>query len=165
MPTAENIEAILTFLRRIRHCAGFGIQSPTDYAFVREVIYEREEYSRYADLDEAFPKVGRMERRLARLLLRVSNHVQASDIAVQEGMSEILRQALRLGCSKSRLSQYKSDAAPAPLTVFHDIRRAGREEWEKIILRPHVVAYDLHYIGLAFYLEKRYSESYIINFY
>ena len=30
-----------TFLKRIRHCAGFGVQSPTDYAFVREVIYER----------------------------------------------------------------------------------------------------------------------------
>ena len=165
MSPAEEIKAALVFLRRISHCAGFGIQSPTDYAFVREVIYERGRYSRYADLDAAFLGAGRMERKLARLLLRVSNHAQASDIAVQDGMPEILRCALRLGCGKSRLLRYRRDAGPAPLTVFHDIRKAGREEWEVMISQQHVVAYDLHYIGLAFYQEKRYSESYKINFY
>ena len=39
------------FLKRLRHCAGFGVQSPTDYAFVREVIYERWPYALYAELE------------------------------------------------------------------------------------------------------------------
>ena len=36
----DAIALPVIFLSRIRHCAGYGVQSPTDYAFVREVIYE-----------------------------------------------------------------------------------------------------------------------------
>ena len=165
MSIAEIIKAITVFLRRIRHCAGFGIQSPTDYAFVREVIYERGEYSLYSDLDRGFPQAGRMERRLAHLLLRISNYAQASDIAIQDNMPEIFCHALRLGSKKSKMSSYKKDAEPATLTVFHDIQKRGKAEWNELLLQPHIVAYDLYYIGLAFYDKKRYTESYIINFY
>ena len=38
---------ILTWIRRIRHCRGFGIQSPTDYRFVRNVINENYPYHAY----------------------------------------------------------------------------------------------------------------------
>ena len=165
MSPAEIIKAITVFLRRIRHCAGFGIQSPTDYAFVREVIYERGEYSLYSDLDMGFPQAGRMERKLAHLLLRVSNYAQGSDIAIQDDMPEILCHALRLGCRKSRLVSYKKGETPASLTVFHDIRGRGKAEWDELLLQPHVISYDLYYIGLVFRDEKRYTESYMINFY
>ena len=33
----DTIALPVIFLSRIRHCAGYGVQSPTDYAFVREV--------------------------------------------------------------------------------------------------------------------------------
>ena len=46
----DAIALPVIFLSRIRHCAGYGVQSPTDYAFVREVIYEHGDYSLYQEL-------------------------------------------------------------------------------------------------------------------
>ena len=40
----------LVWLSRIHHCRGFGIQSPTDYAFVRYVVNEHWPYYAYDQL-------------------------------------------------------------------------------------------------------------------
>ena len=36
-------------MRRIGHCRGFGIQSPTDFMFVREVVNEHWPYYAYTE--------------------------------------------------------------------------------------------------------------------
>jgi hypothetical protein len=39
------------------------------------------------------------------------------------------------------------------------------EQWQAYISQEHIISYDLYYLGIAFYDEKRYSEGHVINFY
>ncbi len=161
----DTIAMPFIFLSRIRHCAGYGVQSPTDYAFVREVIYNHEAYSLYAELLASCPSAAWMERKIAKLLLRLSNHAQAESISVCGQLTPLMRKALHLGCRKSQLLPYSVSAAPSSLIVFTDIRRQGKKEWERLLQRPNIIAYDLHYLGFAFHKTGRFSEAHIVNFY
>ena len=66
----------MIWLRRWRHCRGFGVQSPSDYRFVRYVINEHWPYYAYDDLLRKYPDMGKGERRLCELLFRLANDVQ-----------------------------------------------------------------------------------------
>lgn len=161
----DTIALPVIFLSRIRHCAGYGVQSPTDYAFVREVIYEHGDYSLYPELFAGSHKSAWMERKIAKLLLRISNYAQAESIATSGPITPMMHRALRLGCHKSRIIPYVASAPPSPLIIIADIRKEGREEWKALLQRPNIIAYDLHYIGFAFHDAGRYGEAHIVNFY
>lgn len=68
----------MVWLGRINHCRGFGVQSPTDYRFVRYVINEHYPYYKYKDLENEFPEMDSLERKLCMLYFRLSNYCQAS---------------------------------------------------------------------------------------
>ena len=58
----------LIWLSRIHRCRGFGIQSPTDYAFVRYVVNEHWPYYAYDSLPDdpwLTSKLGKLYFRLA----------------------------------------------------------------------------------------------------
>ena len=50
------------WLRRIKYCRGFGVQSPTDYRFVRGVINEHAPYYLYEDLARELPGLDSLKR-------------------------------------------------------------------------------------------------------
>ena len=134
------VEGLLIFLKRIRHCAGFGVQSPTDYAFVREVIYERWPYAQYAELEAKFYGTSRFLLKLSQLLLRVANYAQASRIGIIGPLPPVMEAHLKAGC---RIN----------------------DDWKAYISQEHIISFDLYYLGIAFYDEKRYREEHIISFY
>ena len=142
----------LIFLKRIRHCAGFGVQSPTDYAFVREVIYERWPYALYAELEAQFYGTDKFLLKLSQLLLRVSNYAQASRIGIIGSLPPVMEAHLKAGCRKSEIR---------PLLIATDLN----DQWREYISQEHIISYDLYYLGIAFYDEKRYTEGHVINFY
>ena len=72
------VKRALVWLGRIGHCRGFGVQSPTDYRFVRYVINEHYPYYIYNDLADEMPEVRGLQRKLCRLYSRLSNYCQAS---------------------------------------------------------------------------------------
>lgn len=161
----------LLFLRRIRHCAGFGVQSPTDYAFVRGVIYERNPYYAYDTLDKSFPSMKPLDRWQARLLLRVANHAQAEKIAVcGEALPEYAEMAIVEGCKKTRLVAC-NDAGSLRSLAQEDgvwiaipyIYKDGAALWKLLTSLDNVVAFDLYYLGIAFVDKNRYAETHIIN--
>ena len=168
-----------TFLKRIRHCAGFGVQSPTDYAFVREVIYERWPYALYAELEAHYGDTGSFLLKLSQLLLRVSNYAQASQIGVIGNLPPVMEAHLKAGCRKSEIMTVKGqkskdkgrgegtlDFSPSSLDIFPLlIATELNEQWQAYISKEHIISYDLYYLGIAFYDEKRYSEGHVINFY
>ena len=133
------------FLKRLRHCAGFGVQSPTDYTFVREVIYERWPYALYAELEAKFYGTNWFLLKLSQLLLRVSNYAQASRIGIIGPLPPVMEAHLKAGCRKSTIE---------PI-----------EQWHEYISQEHIISFDLYYLGIAFYDEKRYREEHVINFY
>ena len=59
----------LIWIYRWRHCRGFGVQSPTDYSFIRYVINEHYPYYAYKDLAEKFPHLNHLLRKKTELLL------------------------------------------------------------------------------------------------
>ncbi len=188
----------LIFLKRIRHCAGFGVQSPTDYAFVREVIYERWPYALYAELEAQFYGTDKFLLKLSQLLLRVSNYAQASRIGIIGSLPPVMEAHLKAGCRKSEIRPL-----PPPSPVGREPERSksgnskqpfneclegdssslstgegggrGRfplliatdlnDQWQEYISQEHIISYDLYYLGIAFYDEKRYTEGHVINFY
>ena len=168
-----------TFLKRIRHCAGFGVQSPTDYAFVREVIYERWPYALYAELEAQFYGTDKFLLKLSQLLLRVSNYAQASQIGVIGNLPPVMEAHLKAGCRKSEIMTVKGqkskdkgrgegtlDFSPSSLDIFPLlIATELNDQWQEYISQEHIISYDLYYLGIAFYDEKRYREEHVINFY
>ena len=62
----------LVWLSRIHHCMGFGIQSPTDYSFVRNVVNEHWPYYAYENLTDADWK----QQKIGRLYFRLANWCQ-----------------------------------------------------------------------------------------
>ena len=168
-----------TFLKRIRHCAGFGVQSPTDYAFVREVIYERWPYALYVELEAHYGDTDSFLLKLSQLLLRVSNYAQASRIGIIGNLPPVMEAHLKAGCRKSEIMTVKGqkskdkgrgegtlDFSPSSLDIFPLlIATELNDQWREYISQEHIISYDLYYLGIAFYDEKRYTEGHVINFY
>ena len=165
-------EGLFVFLKRIRHCAGFGVQSPTDYAFVREVIYERWPYALYAELEAHYADTDKFLLKLSQLLLRVSNYAQASQIGIIGPLPPVMEAHLKAGCRKSEIVMVKGQKSKdkgqeaETLDIFPFlIATELNDQWREYISQEHIISYDLYYLGIAFYDEKRYREEHVINFY
>ncbi len=115
------IEQILVWLWRIRHCLGFGIQSPWAYSFVREVVNEHSPYYAYEELD-AMAELGGLSplnRKMGRLYFRIANYLQPS-LVLQIGQGvEAAESYFRRGCNKSSLVSV-GDVGDIPTLSSHD---------------------------------------------
>ena len=68
------------WINRKRHNRGFGIQSPSAFFFITQVLKERRAYYAYAQLDRI---AGRARKRHLRELFRIANYLQpANSISV-----------------------------------------------------------------------------------
>ena len=162
---------ILLFLKRIRHCAGFGVQSPTDYHFVRNVIYEKMPYYAYTEIDSSFPQSKRIERWQARLLLRIANFAQTEKlIYCSNVIPDIDSTAIKKGCSKTNIHSFSTHDGIDTLThdngtwiVIPAIYKENNKLYEMLKGQENVVIFDLYYLAIAFVDKKRYTEVHIIN--
>ena len=147
----------LVWLSRIHHCRGFGIQSPTDYAFVRYVVNEHWPYYAYDELHED----QWLREKLGRLYLRLANWRQPSVI-----LSDDYHQWFHAGCAKSILSPLTSHLSPLKfeLARIEDIWR-DPQRWQQIARDTRTgTTFDLYYCGIVLFDTKRYKHNYIINF-
>lgn len=159
------------FLRRIRHCAGFGVQSPTDYAFVRGVIYERLPYYAYEELKTDYPNADKRMMWQARLLHRISNYAQTDDLVFcSSKMPEIYAAAIKKGCKRTRILQCCDDDHISLYAdkngtwfIVPDIHRGNKSLWHLLTSHTSIIAFDLYYLGVAFVDRKRFAETHIIN--
>ena len=172
----NRLQQALVWLSRIGHCRGFGIQSPTDYRFVRYVVNEHCPYYAYEQLgrDDHWQR-----RKLGRLYFRLANELQPPLVADLVGYADYLQ----AGCRRARISQELSAEAaliiapptasaesllqaarPGTMLVVEDIgRRPGC--WTAIAAQPQAtVTYDLYYCGIAICLPQRTKQHYIVNF-
>mgnify|MGYP007122042827 CR=1 FL=1 len=189
----NRLQQSWVWLRRIAHCRGFGIQSPTDYRFVRYVVNEHWPYYAYAELGESDDW---LRRKLGRLYFRLANYLQPDTIVDLVGMKEYLR----AGCRRASISttfndlqasglraQRRQDAGgstpqlilvPAEVNVSQLMESAGEhtalvvqniwqhpKAWKKVLndSRP-TVTFDLYYCGIVFFTPKRTRQNYIVNF-
>ena len=109
---------ILVWFSRIHKCLGFGIQSPTDYDFVRTVVNEYDAYYAY-DEQQAD---NWMQRKLGRLYFRVSNWRQPATILTNDYQPWFLA-----GCRSARLSPVNCKLS----TVNIDLVRIEIDDWSE----------------------------------
>ena len=99
----QHLRRVIIWLSRIRHCRGFGIQSPTDYRFVRYVINEHYPYYRYADLATEVSDVSSTQRRLCQLYFRLANYCQADWFIDIWPPTEAYATYVKAGCNKTEV--------------------------------------------------------------
>ena len=73
-----KVQRYLHWLRRIKYCRGFGVQSPSAYRFIRYVINEHYPYYAYDELRKELPRLDSLTRKRMELYFRISNFRQAS---------------------------------------------------------------------------------------
>lgn len=73
-----KVQRYLHWLRRIKYCRGFGVQSPSAYRFIRYVINEHYPYYAYDELRKELPRLDSLPRKRMELYFRVANFRQAS---------------------------------------------------------------------------------------
>lgn len=172
---ANQLKAAGVWLRRIGHCRGFGIQSPSDYWLVRYVINEHWPYYQYEAL-------GRnddwLTRKLGRLCFRIANWRQPAVIE-----SSAFRDYLQAGCRKavwgesselmvlslegdwrSRLSYIYNKVSADSVLIVTGLCKA-RDVWREIVDDERaVLTFDLYYCGIVLFDKKRDKKNYIVNF-
>ena len=171
----QRLWYFFVWLKRIFHCRGFGIQSPTDYWFVRYVINEHWPYYQTETLGKGDDW---LTRKLGRLYFRLANWRQAEMIE-----SEGYQSYLQAGCQKSVFGESEEfililnqeDLLERMGTIYNKVRddtvlvidgiHHDKMNWNKIVSDNRaIVTFDLYYCGIVFFDKKRHKQNYIINF-
>lgn len=97
---------LLLWLCRMGYSRGFGIHSPTVYAFVRYVVNEHWPYYAYEDLKDKLRGANRTIRSLCRLLFRISNHLQPKDSLIIDPMHPAMRDYILAGCKHTNILEW-----------------------------------------------------------
>lgn len=177
----NRIKQAWIWLRRIGNCRGFGIQSPSDYRFVRYVINEHWPYYAYETLGK---NDDWTRRKLGKLYFRIANYLHPRQIIDMVDMREYLLEA----CPKAeilpretKLAELdKIELAIVPIQTEYNrlLSHCGDQSvivFENIYLQPELwhcieqdqrttVTFDLYYCGIVFFDKKRSPQNYIINF-
>ena len=172
---ANQLKATVVWLRRIGHCRGFGIQSPSDYWLVRYVINEHWPYYQYESIGQ---DDDWLTRKQGRLCFRIANWRQPAVIE-----SNAYREYLQAGCRKAvwgesselmvlslegdwrtRLSYIYNKVSADSVLVVTGLSKA-RDVWREIVNDERaVLTFDLYYCGIVLFDKKRDKKNYIVNF-
>lgn len=167
----------LVWLSRIHKCQGFGIQSPTDFDFVRTVVNEHSAYYAYDELQSD----NWMRRKLGKLYFRVANWRQPATILTndyqpwfQAGcrsahiVSDLGDEALQLAHIEieqhQQLEQLYAHCNQQSVIIVEGIYRDW-QAWHAIEHDTRTgTTFDLYYCGIVFCDTQRYKHNYRINF-
>ena len=165
----------LVWLGRIHRCRGFGIQSPTDYSFVRYVINEHWPYYAY----ELLKGDDWLTSKLGRLYFRLSNWRQPSAMVPDD-----YQRYWQAGCHHTVFTPIINKVELARVTIEDRtawealIQKCNQqsvivvegiwrdwERWHEMVADSRtVITYDLYYCGIVFFDRTRYKRNYKINF-
>ena len=171
----NQLKRCLVWLSRIHRCRGFGIQSPTDYSFVRYVINEHWPYYAY----EQFHDTDWLTGKLGRLYFRLSNYAQPAEM-----LPDDYKQYWQAGCYDTKFLPYINKVELARIDVddtdaYERLVVACEQRsilvvegiwrnwafWRQIEKDARTsVTFDLYYCGIVFFDKTRYKHNYIINF-
>lgn len=105
----ERLSRAIIWLSRIHRCRGFGIQSPTDYRFVRYVINEHWPYYRYEELACEVKGISSTQLRVCRLFFRLANYCQAEWFVDFHPTTDAYAAYVMAGCCKTKVCRAGQD--------------------------------------------------------
>ena len=170
----DRLTYIFVWLSRIFHCRGFGVQSPTDYRFVRYVVNEHWPYYKY---DEIGQGDDWLTRKVGQLCFRLANWRQPH-VAIACDYKEYVQ----AGCEKCRIAEDAETVELAVVRTAQDVERLlprcidgsllmldGLHDnstlWQQLVNDSRAtVTFDLYYCGIVLFDSKRAKQHYIINF-
>jgi len=174
----NHLASFAVWLRRIGQCRGFGIQSPSDYWFVRNVINEHWPYYQYAELGA---DDDRLKRKLGKLYFRLANWRQPTFI-----LSDDFHSYFEAGCNRAKIVTEVKTLELGRLALEGDFRHRmssiynkvdknsvlivesiwkDNSFWKELVADERTgVTFDLYYCGLVLFDKSRYKKNYIINF-
>ena len=166
---------ILVYLKRIAYCRGFGIQSPTDYWFVRYVINEHWPYYQYGSMgkDDDW-----LSKKLGRLYFRLANWRQPKVI-----QSHSYQKYLHAGCRRATFGEssefillemdddYRNQLSNIYNKVEDGMLLVVDGIWKDMVFWRELTSdmrtsltFDLYYCGIVLFDKKRHKQNYIVNF-
>ncbi len=171
----NQLKGIFVWLRRVFQSRGFGIQSPTDYSFVRYVVNEHMPYYAY----DGMVSDDWLKHKLGKLYFRLSNWRQPSAMLIDDyqpyWQAGCRRTIFTSDISKVELARLDIDDTEGwaqllnkcdsrSVLVIEGIWRNWRR-WHQIEHDERTsVTFDLYYCGIVFFDKERYKHNYIINF-
>ena len=169
----NRMKGWLVWLGRLHRCRGFGIQSPTDYGFVRYVINEHWPYYAYQRLHGE----DWLTRKLGRLYFRLANWRQPTTMCPDRYMAW-----WKAGCGKVRFEEHPGRLELVRVDITDDVlalldrcnaasvlvvEGIWRDwaRWRSIVDDGRTgICYDLYYCGIVFFDKNRFKHCYKINF-
>ena len=171
----NQLRRLIVWLSRIHRCQGFGIQSPTDYAFVRYVVNEHWPYYAYESLKDN----NWLTQKMGRLYFRMANWRQPTIM-----LSDCYQKYWQAGCKSLRFDNHLEkvqlarvlveDRSDCELLLTKCDERSvlvvdgiwrDWDFWHALEQDNRVgTSFDLYYCGILFFDKKRFKHHYIINF-
>jgi len=108
------------WLSRIGKSRGFGVQSPSDYRFVRHVVNEKWPYHPYEDLRKAVAVGSKRERKLCELYFRIANFVQPDVCVDIAAHNTSYARYMKDGCRKTQVVAVDRTASVADFMSLID---------------------------------------------
>lgn len=107
-----KVQRYLHWLRRIKYCRGFGVQSPSAYRFIRYVINEHYPYYAYDELRKELPRLDSLTRKRMELYFRISNYRQASLWLDYSRRDDTIATYVWRGCNATRVRNIADSQQP-----------------------------------------------------
>lgn len=171
------LKRLWVHLSRLHHSLGFGIQSPSDYAFVRYVINEQWPYYAYQKLNKLTDDW--LTRKLGLLYFRLANWRQPSLMQRDEyepyWKAGCQRVVLTDHLDKVELARFDIHDSDAIATIYNKVDSRSVIVIERIYQDWNIwheierdsrtgVTFDLYYCGIIFFDTKRQKLHYKVNF-
>lgn len=136
------------------------VQSPYVYAFVNDVLSNSTPFYAYLDLQDALNAMQRSERRIAKLLLRLANYMQAERAILPHGMAHFVP-FIQRGSLKTTvilddtvslpLCKFEKLHASTALVMLHIYRDVSTlQTWREMREQPEAtLTFDLGFAGIV----------------
>lgn len=142
---------MLTFsdwINRMRHNRGFGVQSPTAFFFVTQVLKEKLPYYAYKDIDAIARESGTHSKKMCRRLFRIANYLRPKSIIATGTESIAPLCSLAAAASSATVTLIASQATATPAAErYLAARHCKREKNLQELLQKGDSPLQLLYIG------------------
>lgn len=175
------MQSPLVWLARVRHRRGYGVHSPFAFDFITNVVYNRERYYAYEQIDKGLRWWQKARvRSVRRLLFRLANFHQPRTIGIMccdKALLEACRCAVR---GVEVLDLHKADAVDmivadrADELLLRCVRdgtmmvllnlRQNREFWKRVKADEGItLTFDMYDIGVALAKRVLNKQDYVVN--
>lgn len=106
------------WINRLRHNRGFGVQSPSAFYFVTQVLKEHHPYYAYDEIDKASVK-SKQGCKYHRRLFRIANHLRPQSIIIIGKESKAAHTALAAARPSATIKTFESLTAECKQAMAH----------------------------------------------